>query len=300
MSDEIMIWQPDYELGVDYIDAAHKELFLVIYRFNSIINERKDGQRKSLCMAIIRYLLKYTNEHFTLEEAYMQKTGYAGYEIHKHLHDNIKKRTIPHLIELLEEEDYSDDAIKRMTDVLSSWLASHILLEDRAIIEAKEGRWHHDHSHNSNLIELIDSEFKLFADDLFALKFELINRHYEGEYLGSNTYSFCSVVRGTKQNYDAIFLCDGEFVRYVVDRIANIEDKELTEGDLEAFDMIAESWAKAAVGLIDDSEQVEVIEASVSKGSEYASFFHGSLPQQSLLWKCNKYQVGMAVRKDRV
>lgn len=298
MSDEILIWQPDYELGVDYLDTAHKELFLVIYRFNSIINERRDGQRKSLCMAMIRYLLKYTTDHFAKEEAYMLKTKYAGYEIHKHLHDNIKNRTIPHLIQVLEEQDYSDDAIKRLTDVLSSWLASHILLEDHAIVGAKEGRWHHNHK--ANLIDLIDAEFKLFADDLFALKFELINRHYEGEYLGDNTYSFSSVVKGVKQNYDAILICDGDFVRYVVDRIANIDDKEITEGDLEAFDMIAESWAKAAVSLIDDSNQVEVIEASVLKGTEYSSFFKGSLPQQSLVWKCNKYQIGMAVRSDRV
>jgi len=38
--DGLMLWSDDYKLGVEFIDKAHQELFVSIYKFQSIIEEK--------------------------------------------------------------------------------------------------------------------------------------------------------------------------------------------------------------------------------------------------------------------
>ena len=297
--DKLLLWNDDYKLGVDYIDNAHKELFTVIYKFQSVIEEKTVEYRKSLCSAMLRYLIKYTSSHFASEEAYMKKCLYEGYDVHKQLHDNLKLRTIPFLIDMLEEEKYSDDAIIRFIEVLSSWLASHILVEDRAITGKFTSRWSNS-SDASDMINSIDDEFRLFALDLFKLDTKLVNRHYEGEYLGENIYSFYCTIKSHGKIYNTLFLTEEEFIKYVLKHIAGDRSPDLSELSIEAIKIIVQSWSKAAVSLVSKSNNVEVTDVTVSKEVSYSSFFSEPAPQQSLVWLAGKYEVGIAVKEVKV
>jgi len=293
---ELMIWNDDYKLGVDYIDNAHMELFNVIYKFQSIIGEKSTEYRKSLCTAMIRYLIKYASSHFAIEEAYMIKNSYEGYTVHKHLHDNLKLRTIPFLVEMLDKEKYSDEAISRFIAVLSSWLASHILIEDRAITGEFTSRWDNN-SHTSDVINSIDEEFRLFAFDLFNLETKLVNRHYEGEYLGEKVYSFYCTIKSQEKTYKTLFLSDEEFIKYVLKHVSGDNCQDLSELSIEAIKMIVQSWSKAAVSLVCKSNNVEVTDIRVSKEAFYSGFFDESVPQQSLMWMAGQYEVGIAIKE---
>jgi len=295
MIEKPITWQNDYALGVDYIDEAHKQLFLVIYRFLSVIEERETENRKALCAAMLRYLVKYTLNHFNQEEAYMRKINYEGYQIHKQIHDNLKNHTIPHLNHMLEEQKYSDDAIARFSAVLLSWLASHILVEDCAISGEMKSRWDND-IRTLDTLALLDNEFKLFADDMFGLNLELVNKHFSGEYLGDNTYTFFSTISGDTREYKTLFLCNGEFIDFVIRRLVGAEHKELNNGALEVFEMIAQSWSKAAVGIINRSNLLVVNNSYSLNKASYSSFFEEPYPQYSLIWRSGEYQVGIAVK----
>jgi len=295
--DKLLLWNDDYKLGVDYIDNAHKELFTVIYKFQSVIEEKTVEYRKSLCSAMLRYLIKYTSSHFASEEAYMKKCLYEGYDVHKQLHDNLKNRTIPFLVDMFEREKYSDAAITRFIAVLSSWLASHILIEDRAITGDFSGRWNSD-SGASDIIDLIDKEFQLFATDLFGLETKLVNRHYEGEYLGENIYSFYCTVKSEEKTYNTLFLSEEEFIKYVLKHVTGNNCQDLSELSIEAIKMIVQSWSKAAVSMVCKSNKIEVTDVTVSKEADYSSFFKNTAPQQSLMWIAGKYEVGLAIKED--
>jgi len=225
----------------------------------------------------------------------MIKKSYEGYDVHKQLHDNFKKRTIPFLIDMLEQENYSDEAISRLVAVLSSWLASHILVEDRAITGEFTSRWSND-SDTSDVINSLDEEFRLFALDLFRLETKLINRHYEGEYLGENIYSFYCTIKSQDKTYKTLFLAEEEFIKYVLSHITGDRSQDLSDVSLEAFKMIVQSWSKAAVSLVCKSNNVEVTDITVSKEATYSNFFNGPVPQQSLMWLAGKYEVGIAIK----
>jgi len=295
-NDDLMQWNDDYKLGVDFIDSAHKELFAVIYRFQSIIGQKTTEYRKSLSGSMIKYLIKYASNHFAAEEAYMLKNAYDGYTVHKHLHDNLKERTIPFLIDMLDSEKYSDDAISRFIAVLSSWLASHILIEDRAITGKSFSRWKND-SDTADLINSLDAEFQLFASDLFRLETKLTNRHYEGQYLGEKIYSFYCTIKSQEKTYNTLFLSEEDFIVYVLKHIHGYDCQDLSELSIEAFQIIAQSWSKAAVSLICNSNNVEVTDVMVSKEANYSSFFNKPVPQQSLIWLAGQYEVGIAIKE---
>jgi len=295
MIEEPITWQKEYALGVDFIDEAHQQLFLVIYRFLSVVEDRDTEKRKALCEAMLRYLIKYTLNHFKQEEAYMRKIKYSGYEIHKQLHDNLKNNTIPHLNSMLEEQKYSNDAIERFSAVLLGWLASHILVEDCAITGEKKSRWDNDIRTLDTLV-LLDNEFKLFAADLFGLKLELVNKHFSGEYLGDNTYTFFATIASDTREYKTLLLCNGTFIHYVIRRLIGVDDKELNNGALEAFEMIAQSWAKAAVSIINRSSLLVVNNSYSLNKANYSSFFEKPHPQYGLIWRAGEFQVGIAVK----
>lgn len=296
MNNNMMEWRDEYNVGVEYIDKAHKELFSVIYKFQEIIGEKTEDYKKSLCISMLRYLTKYTYKHFEEEEIYMLQKKYPGYGVHKNLHDNLKKHTLPYLSKMLEDNKYSDDAIARLIAVLSGWLSSHIIIEDRAITDKTISKWHHD-DYNGGVISLIDQEFRLFAEDLFSIEAKLVNNHYEGEYIGTNVYKFYYSFAGPERKYTALFLCDGSFVKYGVDRLTNHMCDELSDIALAAFSEIAKSWSKAAISLLDDADDFEITCLKIDQDPTYGGFFIENTPLQSLIWQAGSYHLGIVINQ---
>lgn len=289
-------WLDDYNVGVEYLDNAHREMFRVIYKFREIINDKDEMHRQAVCASMLRYLVKYTNQHFKQEEDYMLAHKYEGYEIHKHLHDNMRAHTLPYLIHELEEKKYADESIDKFTSMICGWLVGHILVEDRAITGKIISRWNHT-KYKGDAIAQIDEEFRLFTEDLFTIKVHLVNRYYEGEYIGDNIYKFYNTFTGPMHSYRTLFLCDEKFLSYGVDRMTHHETEEVTELALESFEEIVQSWAKAALNIVDDIEDFEITETQISKDLNYNGFFDNPHPLQSLIWKADSKLIGIAIKE---
>jgi len=117
-----MQWEEDYETGLPDIDVLHRPIFALIQDVSSI-DERAN---RSGIRDIIVELERLTHAHFAREESLMIANEYPSLAEHVAEHAKL----------LLEVQAYQDNtAFKapRLSRVLSNWLMSDILMEDRQL-----------------------------------------------------------------------------------------------------------------------------------------------------------------------
>lgn len=170
-------WNDRFKIGVDNIDRAHQRLFSIVSKLISL-NEDTDKQQHA-CREGIKYFKSYTLRHFADEEAYMRSIGYSEYDIHKSLHDNMCKVTIPALEEELESQNYSVESVQHFLGICIGWLNAHIMIEDNAITGRTSHKWLHQPKENA-LISL-EKAIAQALEHLFRVKSQLISDHYSGE-----------------------------------------------------------------------------------------------------------------------
>ena len=137
-------WNKQFNIGVASIDHAHQKLFSIVRKLIHLSEDEDNGQWA--CAEGIKYFRNYAMEHFSDEEAYMKSIGYGGYEIHKHLHDDMRYKTLPALEKDLLESNYSQESIHHFIGICLGWLTAHIMIEDRAITGKVSNKWKKDHT----------------------------------------------------------------------------------------------------------------------------------------------------------
>jgi len=132
-------WQERYNLGIDIIDKEHKKLFGIL---NKLLTTGKEGEKSRwACQEGIKYFKDHAMKHFSEEEAYMASIHYIGYDTHRRLHDNFRKKMLPALEKELKQTAYSEESVNHFLGVCTGWLIGHTLTEDRAIIGKKPSKW---------------------------------------------------------------------------------------------------------------------------------------------------------------
>lgn len=177
-------WNERFNIGVEVIDEAHRELFSIVRRLVNLSGDEKSG--RWACAEGIKYFKYYTMKHFAEEEEYMRSIGYRGYKMHKRLHDNLRDMTLPALEKDLTTSDYSQESMQHFIGICLGWLTGHIMVEDRAITgriankwsEAKMGR---DAGRMEDVVSYV-------MEEVFKLQAEIISEHYSGEDFGKSIY----------------------------------------------------------------------------------------------------------------
>ena len=113
-------WSPALSVGIEEIDAQHRELFRRAGRLLDAIRAGDAGEIDEL----VQYLHGYAVSHFGAEEAAMRAVGYPGYVRHKTEHD----RFIADLLDLAEDMDDRGAAFvaPRLDAWLTAWLREHV------------------------------------------------------------------------------------------------------------------------------------------------------------------------------
>ena len=173
-------WNRRFELGVDFIDKEHKQLFATINKLLTL--SENEEKREWVCKEGIKFLKNHTIEHFQHEEAYMRSIDYADLEIHKRLHDDFQNSTLVSLEEELVETNYSEESMRHFLGVSIGWLVAHTQTEDLAIAGKKMSKWNklpHDKE-----IDALEQTIVQLISDVFQLKAKAISRQYGGEDIG--------------------------------------------------------------------------------------------------------------------
>lgn len=175
-------WNKQFNIGVDSIDNAHRKLFSIVQKLIHLSRDENNGQWA--CAEGIKYFKNYTTEHFADEESYMQSISYKGYEIHKRLHDDMRYKTLPALEKDLTESNYSQESIQHFLGICLGWLATHILIEDRAITGKISNRWKTDHAGAD--MDTLKIGLTTTLQEIFRSQTEIVSEHYSGEDFGTS------------------------------------------------------------------------------------------------------------------
>ncbi|MCI8615927.1 MAG: hemerythrin family protein [Lachnospiraceae bacterium] len=172
-----LIWNNDFNIGVDVIDNAHQKLFSIVQRIMKLVNENKNQQLA--CAEGIKFFKNYTAQHFSEEEAYMRSINYPGYAMHKKLHDNLRDKTLPTLEQNLKDTDYSTESIERFLGICIGWLTGHIMIEDKAITGKTVSKW--DITQAESVNKALKDAFIQVIWEIFGLKSKIFSEYYGGE-----------------------------------------------------------------------------------------------------------------------
>ncbi len=79
-------WTEEYSVNVTEIDDQHKKLFDMIDAYYEALGRQ---ERTEALAELLEGLAQYAATHFSNEEAYFDKFGYADAEAHKKAHANL-------------------------------------------------------------------------------------------------------------------------------------------------------------------------------------------------------------------
>lgn len=168
-------WRDEYNIGVEVVDRAHKELFSIVRK---IINLSEDDTKsRKACAEGIKFFKNYVSEHFLQEEEYMRSIKYKHYLAHKRRHDLMKCETVPALEKELVESGYSNKAVEHFYNICIGWLTTHIIVEDQAIIRNVDVQWEFEKGHEMRSMERLFNEA---IQEMFKTDVELLDEHYNG------------------------------------------------------------------------------------------------------------------------
>ncbi len=217
-------WKKQFNIGVDSIDHAHRKLFSIVRKLIHLSEDENNGPWA--CAEGIKYFKSYAIQHFTDEEAYMQSIGYQGYEVHKHLHDDMRSKTLPALEKDLLESNYSQESIHHFIGICLGWLTAHIMIEDRAITGKISNRWKKDNADKN--ITALEGALTDFVQKIWGLPAEIVSEHYNGENFG-NSMIVRLIYRSKEKKKIQIFLVLEESL--ILHTVSSMLDMPLTKMD---------------------------------------------------------------------
>ncbi|MCL1991584.1 MAG: bacteriohemerythrin [Spirochaetes bacterium] len=116
----IMDWDESLSVSIPEFDAAHKKLISII---NELHESMRQGKGKEKVAALTNELSGYAREHFSQEEDFMKKNGYAGLVSHAEAHKAFAEKISVTGKEL--NAGRPGVAIE-LLDFLRSWVIEHI------------------------------------------------------------------------------------------------------------------------------------------------------------------------------
>lgn len=125
------IWSSKLETGNIRIDTQHKTL---LSAFNNLVKASQSGLGRKELLPTIDFLVEYTQQHFSEEEALQLEYHYPKYEYHRIQHQQFTQ-TILEICEQLKQEGTSLKLLSRVNQEMGDWLIQHILTEDQDLAD---------------------------------------------------------------------------------------------------------------------------------------------------------------------
>lgn len=119
-----MKWPDEYNIGIEKVDSQHRKLFRMLVQLKQSFAKDEDSAKA------LRFLVDYTKEHFSSEEALMQEIDYPEYEAHRKIHQRLIDQVTDILTGLKSGDRLDPPSLIRF---LTDWLLTHIGEEDRQI-----------------------------------------------------------------------------------------------------------------------------------------------------------------------
>lgn len=122
-------WSEDYDLGIEPIDKAHREIFQIV----DLLVEKNMQENREAIIETVNFMRDYVMRHFRDEENYMAEIAYKDMDVHKQYHMEFRNRILPAIDRKLTERDYDRESVEEFVSILMAWLSQHIMISDKKI-----------------------------------------------------------------------------------------------------------------------------------------------------------------------
>lgn len=294
MEQEVFEWKDEYNIGVEKIDNAHKELFSLVNRIINNFMDRNFDKNKMTCVEAIKYLKSYTIKHFAEEEEYQLSINYSGYNTHKRVHDNMRSVVIPALEKEVAIKSYSKESLEHFVGVCAGWLAAHVLIEDQAITGKTKSKWRLNPDEDD--AEIVDGIVKEYIRGLFRMTANLVSKNYEGHKLGK-LFCFNDVLSDSKGTvYSVVTAIEESMFEAVASGMMNSTVYEL---DSVALSMVSEMFRsfnnEVMMAFLHDS--LTSVESGHITNDDFYKIFEKVYPECSMLWRTEYGYMAFCVSK---
>ncbi len=124
----IVKWSDAFNLGIHYIDAAHRHLFDIL---DTLHAELLGARNKSVIDRLLAELVNYTKTHFAEEEVFMRKQNEPNLDRHLSAHRALEKRLDQIVAAWNAGEAHA--SIEFFGFLFGDWLWRHIMETDMKI-----------------------------------------------------------------------------------------------------------------------------------------------------------------------
>jgi hemerythrin len=118
-------WSNSYSVGVQQFDTEHRQLFRIM---SELYDGMKAGKGKDVLDGVLQKLIRYTEQHFSGEEAVMKSTGYSDLQAQVDQHRQFTAKVKDF------QAQYRAGAVAlsvQLLDYLRDWLTNHIAGADK-------------------------------------------------------------------------------------------------------------------------------------------------------------------------
>jgi len=134
-------WKDSFKIGIQTIDAQHRELFTRLDKLESAL---RDGKGREIVISTFHFLDNYVQLHFRAEEELQELYQYPHRAMHAAEHAAFKKR-LKELEGRLTIEDPSEKLAAHTHAFLTQWLITHVTSLDKELTgyfnEARTKQW---------------------------------------------------------------------------------------------------------------------------------------------------------------
>ncbi|MFC1728881.1 bacteriohemerythrin [candidate division KSB1 bacterium] len=122
-------WSEKYSVGVEWIDAQHKELLKQVSRLTDAITENRGAE---IIGSVIAFLDAYCKKHLRNEEKIMAMHKYPDLMNHKSQHTSFSYN-LSEIKKRIDSGNASDTVISSLQRLVIDWWINHINRTDKLL-----------------------------------------------------------------------------------------------------------------------------------------------------------------------
>ncbi len=274
-------WKDEFNIGVDFIDKEHQQLFKIINKLYAL--READTDRQWLCQEAIKFFKGHALKHFSNEEAYMAKISFEGIKQHTAHHAGFRTNTLPALEEELERTGYAVDAVDHFFGVCVGWLLGHTRSEDLEIAGKGTGRW-------ENLLPAEESEalqtiITKCVRNTFNLDARLISDTYRGEKFGHGIYYRLVYSKGKEKRKQEIILAfEEKLIINTIGALLNIKTNKVDNVLLHASRYTIRQFVGYVIEQFPSMDGLKLSAENLLSYEQFERMFDKETMQASLLF----------------
>lgn len=243
---------------------------------------KEEEKSRWACQEGIKYFKDHAMKHFAEEEAYMASIHYAGFDTHRRLHDNFRKKMIPALEKELMQTAYSAEAVNHFLGVCSGWLIAHTLTEDHAIAGKAVSKWGEllpdqmQAAMQQTIIQLLR--------DLFQLEARVVSECYGGERFGKGIYYRLNYENRNGERWEIMLVFEEKLIFKTIGSMIDVEASTVNAMMMHAARFTAQQFVNSINQHFPSAEVHEIKDENLLTYDQFQRAFARQKLQFSLLF----------------